>query len=81
MMAGVAAAAAVFWLVAGTIRGDFLEGPPGYAVLASPFVFAAGVTIIVTLVQIRLERAHPPNACPRAPLQRTIERLHRKKAG
>jgi formate/nitrite transporter FocA (FNT family) len=65
MMAGVAVAAAVLWLVAGTIRGDFWEGPPGYVVLASPFVFAAAVTIMVTLVQIRLERTQAQNARPR----------------
>jgi hypothetical protein len=46
------------WIITGLNRDGtaWFRNPPLYLVLAYPFLFAAGVTFAVTLVQFRSER-------------------------
>jgi hypothetical protein len=61
MMVWTAIVGIVLWILTGRIREEiaWISQPPLYLLLASPFLFAASLTLAVTVVQFCRERRGP----------------------
>jgi hypothetical protein len=74
MMIGMVVLGTFSWIITGMIQGRtvWFSHAPLYMVLASPLLFAAFLTLAVTLVQIRLDgRLAGEERTERAPMEQS----------